>query len=385
MLLFEHEGKALLKDHAIAVPRGVVITSTDDVDRVVDTLALPIMVKAQVLTGGRGKAGGIRPAGTIEELRDHAARLLSARIHDHDVDALLVEEQVRIAAERYFAILLDGDRTLLVIGRSGGIEVEEFYSGTGEGFEAIAIDPVYGLGAYQVRAALDKLGIASALWATYSDFAARLARLFRSSDATLLEINPLAELADGTLMAVDARIVIDDGALFRQPWFAALAKTRAAGEGLMAQMNELEVQYVPVGGSIGLVSSGAGVGTTVMDWVDQEGARLHSFVDLDYAIMGGKTEAGMRLVFDTLLADPGVKAIIVNFTTCGLRLDQIARSLVTVLDERKAVHSLPVFVHLQGNRAPLGQAVVREAGYEVVDALGDAVRKAVLAANGGRA
>jgi succinyl-CoA synthetase beta subunit len=141
-------------------------------------------------------------------------------------------------------------------------------------------------------------------------------------------------------------------------------------------MQALDVQYVPIGGSIGLVSSGAGVGTTLMDWVAREGCRLHSFVDLDYAIIGGQTEGGMALVLDTLMDDPSVKAIIVNFTTCGLRLDMIARSLVKVLDARRPRLEVPLFVHLQGNRAPIGQKIVREAGYEVVDRLGNAVRKA---------
>jgi succinyl-CoA synthetase beta subunit len=383
VLLFEHEGKAVLRDYGIATPRGVVVGGAGQMLGPARELSLPLMIKAQILSGGRAKAGGIVAVDTNIEMERQAKRLFATRVKDLPVDAVLIEERVPIAAERYMAMLLDGESMLLVIGRKGGIEVEELFSGEREGFETITVDPLFGLGGYQVRVALERLGIPPANWSAYVTFAERLAKLFRASDATLAEINPLAELEDGSLLALDARIVIDDGALFRQARFAALEKTRAAGEDLAASMKQLEVQFVPIGGSIGLVSSGAGVGTTVMDWVDQEGAQLHSFVDLDYAIMGGKTEAGMRLVLDTLLEDSAVRAIIVNFTTCGLRLDQIARSLVTVLDERRDRLNRPVFVHLQGNRAALGQRIVRDAGYEVVDALGDAVRKAVHAVKEG--
>src|SRR5262249_34859031 len=200
---------------------------------------------------------------------------------------------------------------------------------------------------HQVRASLEELSIAPQWWASYCEMAERLARLFRQSDATLAEINPLAELGEGKLIAVDARIIIDDGALFRQAKFAAIAKMRTPPEGLAARMRALEIQYVPIGGPIGLISSGAGVGTTVMDWVAREGSSLNAFVDLDYAIMSGHTEAGIALVLDTLISDPAIKAIIVNFTTCGLRLDEIARALVKALDAQRSRIAVPIFVHLQ--------------------------------------
>ncbi|MEZ5843889.1 MAG: ATP-grasp domain-containing protein [Hyphomicrobiaceae bacterium] len=385
MLLYEHEGKALLSAHGIAVPNGQLAASSAMAVEAAENLTPPVMVKCQVLAGGRGKAGGVVAAFTPAEVDAATSRFLGACIKDEVVRAVLVEERVALSAERYMAMLLDGERTLLVIGRSGGVEVEELYAGSRDGFEAIVVDPTYGLSSYQVRTALQRLEIAPASWPAYADVAVRLDRLFRASDATLVEINPLAELTTGALVALDARISIDDGALFRQPGMANIAKARVAAEGLLGRMNELEVQYVPMGGSIGLVSSGAGVGTTIMDWVDLEGAKVHSFVDLDYAIMSGRTEDGMRLVLDTLLDDASVRAIIVNFTTCGLQLDEIGKSLVNVLDERKSRLDRPVLIHLQGNRAPIGQSIVRKAGYEVVDRLGDAVREAVAIAKGGRA
>jgi succinyl-CoA synthetase beta subunit len=385
VLLFEHEGKAVLREYGIATPSGVLAERPADVRAAAERLSPPFMVKAQVLTGGRGKAGGIRPAADFSALERAANAMLDTTIRDCPVRALLVEERAAVARERYMAILLDGEDMLLVLGRTGGIEVEELFSGAHEDFQTVHIDPLFGLSAYQVRAALEQLDVPAQLWADYSAIAERLARLFRQCDATLAEINPLAELEDGSLVALDARIVIDDGALFRQARFAELAKARSTADGIATRMHALEVQYVPIGGSIGLVSSGAGVGTALMDWVAKEGSSLHSFVDLDYAIMSGRTEDGLRLVIDTLIEDPAVKATIVNFTTCGLRLDAIARSLVAVLDERRQRLPWPVFIHLQGNRASLGQGIVREAGYQLVEHLGDAVRKAVRAVDEGHA
>ena len=385
MLLFEHEGKAVLREHGIPTPHGMLVENEADLAEAAEVLSPPFMVKSQVLAGGRGKAGGIRSAADAGELRREAGAMLGSTVRDLPVRALLIEERVKIQEERYMALMLDGEQMLLVLGRKGGVEVEELFSGARDGFHVVKIDPAFGLSAHQVRAALEELGIAPQWWAAYCETAERLARLFRQCDATLAEINPLAELGDGKLIAIDARIVIDDGALFRQAKFAAIAKTRTPPEGLAARMQALEIQFVPIGGSIGLISSGAGVGTTVMDWVAREGSRLHSFVDLDYAIMSGHTEAAIALVLDTLINDPAIKAIIVNFTTCGLRLDEIARALVRALDAQRSRIAVPVFVHLQGNRASSGHALVRKAGYEVVDKLGDAVRRAVRTADKVRA
>ncbi|MCC7275322.1 MAG: hypothetical protein IT561_21820 [Alphaproteobacteria bacterium] len=377
MLLLEHEGKAVLRDHGIAVPRGVVVATAEEVPAALAGLSPPFMVKAQVAAGGRGKAGGVVRAADAAEAARHVAALLGNTLKDLPVREVLIEEQAAIRTERYLAVLLDGGEAACLVGRAGGVDVESHFGGDQESFRRIAIDPAYGLGPYQVRAALDELGIDPRLWPAFSDVATRLARLLPAADATLAEINPLAELADGTLLALDARVAVDDGAFFRQPRFAAIERARTGESDLFAQMKALEIQYVPVGGSIGLVSSGAGVGVTVMDWVERLGSRLSAFVDLDYAIMSGKTEPALHLVLDVLGRDPEVRAIIVNFTTCGLRLDHLAEALLKVLGDRTDTGAKPLYFHLQGNRAPAAHALLRQAGFEVCEAIGDAVRAAV--------
>lgn len=382
MLLLEHEGKSVLRDYGIPTPNGVVVRAGDDIAAAARGLTGPYMVKAQILAGGRGKAGAITAAATPEDAARAAKRLLGSTIKEHRVDAVLLEEQVKLKHERYLSFLFDSAQMLCLIGARGGVEVESYFGGDQHGFQTIEVDPTYGLGSYQVRVALERLGIPADVWSGYSTIATRLADLFRRCDATLAEINPLAELADGSLMALDARIVVDDGAFFRQPRFAAIDKARLGGDGVQARMRELEIQYIPVGGSVGLVSSGAGCGVTIMDWVAREGGQIAAFVDLDYAIMSGRTNAGLKLVFETMLQDPKVRSVVVNFTTCGLRLDHLAQSLLEVLGELKSSPRKPIFFHLQGNRAPLAHKAMREAGYEICEALGDAVRKAVHVAGG---
>jgi succinyl-CoA synthetase beta subunit len=381
MLLFEHEGKALMRKFGIPVPPSKLVRTAADLNELAGEIDYPVMVKAQALTGGRGKAGGIRAAATASAAREHATDLLSARIKDCPVQGVLIEPQLKFDAERYMSVLLDGATIMLLFGSKGGVEVESYFGDQKSVFQSVEIDPAYGLNHYQVRNILESLGIDRAYWSAYAEIAEKLYRLFRQSDATLAEINPLVEVGGGKLMALDARIVVDDGALYRHPDFAAAEKLRLKEEGFLARLKELEIQYVPVGGNVGLVSSGAGVGVTIMDWLDQEGAKLSAFVDLDYAIMGGHTEIGIQMMLDAFCEDPGVKVIIVNFTTCGLKLDEIASSLVEAV-QRRSGNIKPIFYHLVGNRSAAAHEILRNAGYTIAESLGDAVRSAARLAKG---
>jgi succinyl-CoA synthetase beta subunit len=277
-------------------------------------------------------------------------------------------------------MLVDGTDILFVMGREGGVEVESYFGAGKEGFEVVHVDPLRGLFDFQVRTALERLGIPAVSWQGYAAVARSLYRVFRECDATLVEINPLAECENGSLVALDARVVIDDGALFRQPRFAELQSARDGGSELMTRMASLGIQYVPVGGPVGLVSSGAGLGVAIMDWVEREGSRVSAFVDLDYAVIRGHTEDALRLVLHTLDRDPSVRSIIVNFTSCGLRLDLIAASLVIVLRQRSSQIDKPVFIHMQGNRSKLAHEVLRQAGLQMYERLGDVVRQATQTA-----
>jgi succinyl-CoA synthetase beta subunit len=382
MLLFEHEGKAFLREYDISTPRGAVVGGVGEVGAALAVVPLPAMVKAQVLAGGRGKAGGILAARTAGDVERQVGALGASRVKGLPVERVLVEEQVTAAREWYAAMTLDGEHILALLSRRGGMDVEAFFRDQRDAFEVIPVEPLFGLAEYQVRNALDRLGVEAGRWPPFCALLTRLARMFRDLDATLVEINPLAEMDDGTLVALDARVEVDEGAFFRQPRLRAIHEGRPPGSDLLGRMRALEIQFVPLGGAVGLVSSGAGAGVTIMDWVAREGSRVAGFMDLDYAIIGGRTEEALRLAIAHLDGEPSVRSLLVNFTTCGLRLDLIAATLVKVLDELGGGQRKPLFIHLAGNRGPAAQVLVRQAGYRICETLGEAVRGASRAAAG---
>lgn len=379
MLLLEHEGKSILREYGIATLQGVLVEDPEAIDAALARIATPLMVKAQALTGGRARAGGIVQALDRGEAAAAARRLLGSEIRGAVVAGVLLEPRAAIRREYYLALTFDGEELLLLIGGQGGVAIEDYFSADPSGLIARSVDPLLGVSEFQVRNGLERLGVPTRLWPAFATIAVALSRLFRACDATLAEINPLAELEDGSLVALDARIAIDDGALFRQQRFADLKRPPTRESGVIEKMRALDIQYVPLGGAVGLVSSGAGAGVTIMDWLDREGARLAAFVDLDYAIIGGHTVAAIELVLEHFLAAPEVRSIVVNFTTCGLRTDEIASHLVTVLDRHLPL-TKPVVIHIQGNRAFLAHALLAKAGYPVEETLGGAVRAAARAA-----
>jgi len=378
MLLLEHEGKEILREYGIPTPSGVVIAK-DATSAPQASLRFPAVLKAQVPVGGRGRAGGIVVAPTAQAFENASRALFATPIKGYPVERILVEDQKTARHEYYLAVMFDGEDQMLLIGATGGVDVESYYGSGRESFATVLLDPVYGLPEFHVRDALRKLAIKSSLWGPFTDMAARLARLFRACDATLAEINPVAELDGDQLIALDARIVIDDGALFRQPRFAG-RKALESSDDIVRRMEALQIQYVPLGGSVGLIGSGAGCGVTIMDWVAREGAKLAAFVDLDYAVLSGQTDAGLRLVLEHFLADAKVRSIIVNFTACGVRVDLIAESLAVVLNDIDRKRLKPLYIHFEGNRRDVARETIRKAGFAPCERLGDAVRAAAAVA-----
>jgi succinyl-CoA synthetase beta subunit len=384
VLLFEFEGKRFLREHGVPIPRGVVVESAREVPGALADLPGPWMVKAQVLAGGRGKSGGILPAETVAEAEAVAGKLLGSTLAGHPVQRLLVEERLFVKAEYYAAVLVDGADVLVLLGTRGGIDIETFYAEQAGSVEVVRIDPLYGLQAYQVRAALDRLGVRPEAWGSFTEVVTRLATLLFALDATLVEVNPLAETADGRLAALDARVEVDDGALYRQPRLREIHAGRLPESPVLRTMRELDIQYVPMGGNVGLLSSGAGAGVAILDWIDQEAGRPAGFVDIDYALLSGKAEAAIRTTLGLFAEDGQVRSVLVNFTTCGIRVDGVATTLVRVLREMGARLGKPCFIHLQGNRGEEAHAVIRQAGYRLCETLSEAVREACRAAADGK-
>jgi len=380
VLLLESEGKTFLREYGVVTPRGTVVRDPAAAEVAARTLGPPVMLKAQVPSGRRGQAGGVVKGETVEEVARAARQLLDSTIRGHRVEALLVEEWIDVKHEYYVAVTLDGVEMLALLGTQGGVDVEAFFSNDRSAFEVISVDPLFGLQGYQVRAALERLEVRPDLWVSLTEVVTRLVDAFRGLDATLVEVNPLAEIGGNGLMALDARVMVDDGALFRQPRLREIHTQRVPASEVERRLRELEIQWVPLGGEVGLLSSGAGAGVTILDWIDLEGARPAGFMDIDYAILAGRSEEAMRLALEMLGGDPRVRSILVNFTSCGVQVDALARVLVAVLRDVGDDLSKPCFIHIQGNRGAEAHKIVREAGYLLCDTLGEAVREACRAA-----
>lgn len=380
MLLFEFEGKRFLREHGVPTPRGAVVETLPDVPTALAETGAPAMVKAQVLSGGRGKAGGVLTAETANDVPPLVRRLLGAELLGHRVERVLLEERLPVKAEYYAALLVDGGEILALLGLHGGMDVETFFARETTSIEVVQIDPLYGLQGYQVRGALERLGVRPELWPAFTETLARLLAALRGLDATLVEVNPLGEIEDGRLVALDARVEVDEGAFFRQPALREIHGRRRPASPLERRMRELEIQYLPLGGNVGLLSSGAGAGVTILDWISLEGEQPSGFMDIDYAILSGRTGEAIRLALDLFAGDPAVRSIVVNFTSCGVQVDRIARTLVEVLREADARLGKPCFIHIQGNRGAEAHRVIREAGYRLCDTLGETVREACRAA-----
>lgn len=379
MNFLEHVAKArVLAPAGIPVPRGIHCATPDEAGRAFAELG-PCMVKAQVPTGKRGKAGGIRPANSAEEARTVAQRILGMSIDGHAVGSVLLEEQARIAREFYAAILNDtaSRRPLVIVSTEGGMDIEEVAATRPDALRRHAVDPDAGFDARAAQALLAGLDLSGAE-GQVADILAALYALSGSIDAELIEINPLALLADGRVAALDCKLTLDDAAAFRQADLAA----QAASE----PMTELEregaasgLKFIQLDGDVGVLANGAGLTMTTMDVIAHCGGRPANFLEI-----GGeaytKAEAALRLV----LANPGVKSLVVNFCGAFARTDVMAEGVVTAW--KRLAPPVPVFFSIHGTGEDEAVRLVRDGlGIEPYDLMEDAVRAAVDAAAGGHA
>jgi succinyl-CoA synthetase beta subunit len=340
MRLLEYQAKALFGEAGIAVPRGGVAARPDDVPRLVEAFGPRVMVKAQARVGGRGKAGGIVAADGPAEARAAAERLIGGQLAGEPVESVLVEERLTVAAELFAAILIDREagRPLVLLGAAGGVDVESAAESQPSSIARILVDPAFGLAEFQVRYLLGRAGLAAAARAAAADVLRRLEALSRQYDALLAEINPLAILADGRLVALDGRAEIDDNALFRQPRIAALRQLSATE----ARVEAAGFHYVPMAGQVGIISTGSGACMALMDLLTRRGLRPANFMELGQSMGTG----GSQVAAEVLLERDDIDAILVAGYSGG-PLERLAGGVLEVLAKRPD-RALPVVVSLQG-------------------------------------
>ena len=384
MNLHEYQAKELFGQYGIAVPQGRVVASIGEAERAVQTVGgRRWVVKAQVHAGGRGKAGGVKLVDGVDALKQAVDGLLGSRLVTHQsgaagqpVNQVLVEGTCDIARELYLGMVVDRarQRVVFMASSAGGMDIEEVAATAPERIMTVAVDPVAGLQPYQCRQVAFGLGLQGEQVKGLGVMMSGLYRLFSERDASLVEINPLVVTHDGGLMALDAKINIDENALYRQP---ALGELRDASQEdereYRAQQHGLN--YVRLDGNIGCMVNGAGLAMATMDLIQLHGGAPANFLDV-----GGGTNADkVAEAFKLILSDDKVKAILVNIFGGIVRCDLIAEGIIKAVRE-VGIH-LPVVVRLEGTNVELGRRMLADSGLEIAaaDDLTAAAQQAVAA------
>jgi succinyl-CoA synthetase beta subunit len=379
MKLHEYQAKDLFRKYNIPVLNGGIARTPDEAYTMAETLGGPIVVKAQVHAGGRGKAGGVKVVQTPTEAKAFAASILGKPLITHQtgsegvpVSCVLVEEATTVASELYLAILVDGGarRLVAIASSAGGMEIEEVAATSPEKILQTVIDPVLGLQPYQGRHLAYGIDLPGDLVRTFAGLTENLFRLFLEEDCTLAEINPLAITEDGRLLALDAKVDVDDDALFRHKDLQGLRDVTQEDD-LEAQAREFGVSYVRLDGDVGCLVNGAGLAMATMDIVKAVGAEPANFLDVG----GGADEEQVKNGFSVILADPGVKRVLVNVFGGILRCDMVAAGVVAAC--READSAPTIVARFQGTNAEEGREVFRKSGLsvELVETLKEAAEK----------
>ena len=382
MDLFEYQGKQLFGAGGIPVARSTMVhPQGPDPLEVAGALGLPLVVKAQVLTGGRGKAGGVRVARTRDDLTRDVAEIMAMTIRGKRVVGVLLEEAVDIERELYLALAVDraAKRPLLLFSVRGGVDIEAVARDEPQALVRQHIDPLAGLHDTQIAELVEWAGFAGGLAGQFAALVGDLWRLFCAHDATLVEINPLVVTRGGRLIALDAKVTLDGNAAFRHPEWAAYETDADERERRAA---EAGINYVSLDGDIGVLGNGAGMVMSTLDLIAEAGGAAANFLDVG----GGAREARIAAALDLILADARVRALCVTIFGGITRCDEVAHALVNVLSAKGAAGAgLPVVVRLDGNGAAEGRSIVAQAalpGVQTAATVWQAVQAAVAAAAG---
>ena len=371
MDLFEYEAKQEFSKHNISIPNGALITKSTQTAQAIANLKPPYMVKAQVLVGGRGKAGGIISATSEKEAEEAAVKLLGARIRGLLVKQVLIEEKLPIRKELYLGITIDRfNRSYVALASAtGGVEIEEIASKTPKAIIRTLIDSQSGVRSFHSVAIAKQLGYSGNQLVKLSTIIQKLYQVCIDNDAELVEINPLAETETGDFVALDARMVIDDNALFRHPEYAAKETEALSPQEALALKNNLA--YVKLDGDIGVVGNGAGLVMATLDLLNFFGGKPANFLDLG----GGATIEAIAAALQIVFAEPDTKVILVNVLGGITHCDDVARGIVEAANEAKV--KKPLVVRLVGTNQQEGQKILANAGISVLDSMEEAAKQAV--------
>ncbi len=370
----EHAAKSLvLAPAGIPVPRGQICRTAKEAAQAVCAIG-PAVIKAQVAAGKRGKAGGVKPADTPEEAERVAAAILGMSIGEYKVERLLVEEQANVAHEFYAAVLTDTDarKPLVLFSTQGGMDIEEVAAAKPDAIRRQHVDLDVEPGVVDFVSMLAGLELGDAQ-ASVADILSRLYAAYRRRDAELLEINPLAQLADRRVVALDCKFVLDDAAAYRQEDIVSVAAP-APMTALEQRGAENGLKFIQLDGNVGVLANGAGLTMTTMDVIRHFGGRPANFLEI-----GGEAYTKSAAALELVLSNPGVRSLIINFCGAFARTDVMAEGVVKAWQELKP--AIPVFFSIHGTGEDEAIALVRaRLGIEPYDLMEDAIQAAVRAA-----
>ena len=361
MKLYEYKAKELLKKHGIPVPEGFVVSSPDQVKE----LPGPVMVKAQVLIGGRGKAGGIKPADTVEQARDAAKAILGMNIRGYVTKQVLLESRLEVAKELYLGITIDRSRRglLLMASASGGMDIESVPE---DKLLMLSIDPLIGYQGFIGRRVSSFLGLGKEQAAQMAEVVRKLYALVVSEDAELAEINPLVITKDGKVVAGDAKVTVDSDALFRHREYEGMEEDLTP---LEAKAKELDIAFVQLEGNIGVIANGAGLTMATLDSLNTFGGKAGVFLDLGGTDDPEKVKSAMLLMEE---ADP--KVILLNIFGGITKCDTVAKGVLEAIEARPT--KAPIVARIKGVNEELGREMLKEAGMIPASGLSEAAEKA---------
>lgn len=378
MNLHEYQSKQIFSQYGIPVPRGRVAANSVEARQIAEELGGRVVVKSQVLVGGRGKAGGIRLAKKSEEAEELATHILGMEIKGLPVRRVLVDEAVSIEKEIYLGITNDraARKPVIIASSEGGVDIEEVAARNPDRIIRQHIDPLLGLQEYQARDIAVAIDLPKDYWRQFISVAKGLWRVYTDNDASLVEINPLVITKEKRLLALDGKMVIDDNALFRRPEIAEKRDLDIeAPEEISARKYGLS--YIKLDGQIGCMVNGAGLAMATMDIIKLYGGQPANFLDIGGGAGADKVAAAFRII----LSDPNVCTVLINIFGGITRCDEVARGILTAIEEVKP--KVPMVVRLVGTNADEGRRLLADANMITADTLAEAAEKAVAVSKEG--
>ncbi|PWK12727.1 ADP-forming succinate--CoA ligase subunit beta [Tumebacillus permanentifrigoris] len=381
MNIHEYQGKAVLKKYGVAVPNGRVAFTVDEAVAIAEELGGRGVVKAQIHAGGRGKAGGVKVAKTLDEVRTYAEQILGMTLVTHQtgpegkvVKRLLIEELTDIKKEYYIGLVVDREtqRVVMMASEEGGTEIEEVAEKTPEKIFKEAIDPSVGLQAFQARKLAYAINIPKELVNQAVKFMTALYTAFVENDCSIAEINPLVVTGDGKVVALDAKLNFDSNALYRRKDIVELRDLEEE-DPREVEASKFDLTYIALDGTIGCMVNGAGLAMATMDTINHFGGTPANFLDVG----GGATTEKVTAAFKIILSDANVKGILVNIFGGIMKCDTIAEGVIAAAKEVGL--DKPLVVRLEGTNVDKGKAMLNESGLNIVaaDSLADAAQKIV--------